>query len=536
MKEFDDIIRGKLANLPSEGIPDWDRLKEQIDGESFDSLLRAGMVSPVAPIEPNVVPMVPGWDMLNDKLNVLSDADGDTFDQLLSRRLADAETMVSPTESWQQLAHRMDTFWTVRRKLVRYRVIELAIAASLFFTFAPLLRDNPVSPTDGVIADTQATTADEMSAFLSPEEIQQLVDVDFITPTATASTAGINTNQNSKNTTPFDLLKNAFDWMNSQVSSSAFAKTTGTSIPQISDVFPSDFKSDAGFEDERQNETLAQAWFTAGKLSARKQNLLPITAEIPYVAISKVKPSKWTIGASAGLNIWQIKTPTDPTYNQESFSRPQVGTTVGSQLVYSLSKKSGLSLGLFYTPISYDPEFPTVLKQNVFRVGNRRVDRAESFDAISLNILQIPVEYRHNILPTGKRVSLWAKGGLVGNFAMNTAYDLQTDFIETALVVPGEPVNGLNPSPSFSGPVQINRFSPSETKPFVLGVAEAGVKSTNTFLSARFGLEAEFEINDRLNLLGSVDYSQFLPLTEGIGPNYDKLNSLGISFGARISL
>ena len=539
MKEFDDIIKGKIANLPSDGQPDWDKLNELLDGESFDSALRAGM-SKVTPSAPNVVPMVVGWDQLNDKLNILAEATGDAFDQQLAQKLANAEVAFSSEESWQQLSHRLDTFWSLRRKLVRYRVLEIAIAASLFFTLVPLLRDNPITQSHFAFSAGNTTTAPEdqaHSAILSPAEINQLVNEKSL-GSDQPTTLSQKVKPSNQATTPFGLISEAANWISLQFSPSAFAKTNDA-LPGETALDQNERKAyvkvDGLSSTPQPAQPKAYTAFVIPQLPASGKHLLPLSTHFPAIVSPKIKQAKWSIGASAGVNIWQINTPKDITFNQESFSRPQSGFTIGTELLYSLSSKSQLGLGLFYTPVSYDPEYPTILQQNVLRIGNRRVDRAETFEAISLDIVQVPLEFRYNILPDGKRVKLWMRGGLVGNFAMNTAYELETDFVETALTVPGTPVN-VGATNQFNGPVQINRFSPSETKPFVMGVAETGVKSTNTFLSGRVGMESQVVVNDKLQVFGSVDYSQFLPITEGIGPNYDKLNSFGLSVGARISL
>ncbi len=515
MRNFDNIIRQKLEQLGSDAAPNWEALSEQLDGNAFDDLLRPGLDVPPGPRTGNIVPMITGWDALNDKLNIAAEVEGDAFDQLLARRLNSMETSAEPAASWQQLSHRMDTFWTIRRRLVKYRLLEIAAAAALLFTFAPLLRDNPVF-TRNQRASVASTTAEQLSneesqessIAYSPQEIARIVDGTPLREVSSTSTAA----------TPSALLLRAFDWWNSSATSIEMAPAAA-SAPQLS-------------------VATAEETLSAAPLANRSLKRLPLAATITHaITPAPVAPRKWSVSALAGVQVWDIITPRDETFERPAFSRKRLGATAGLRLAHQLNPRTELSLGFSYSPINYDPEFPTIVQEDAYRVGNRLFDRAESFEGISLNLAQIPLEVRRNLLPKRKRTKLWLHGGVVGTVALNTAYELRTDIVDEARFAP--PAPGMDPGQAFGPsqrPVQVNATRVSEAKPFVLGVVEGGLRSTNSFVSARLGLDAEVALSERLDVFGGIEYSQFLPLTEGIGPNFDQLNSLGVSLGARVSL
>jgi len=252
-----------------------------------------------------------------------------------------------------------------------------------------------------------------------------------------------------------------------------------------------------------------------------------------------MQTSPWEVGAHAGLRAWNIATPVDMEFQQQASTRWQGGVSVGVSANRMLGARTALGLGVSLTPLNYDPGLPKVFDQADVN-SSFSFSRAETFNGISVNIAQIPVDFRLRLTPKAKRTSIWAFGGLAANFALSSSYDLQQEY--------GFSIdrNGLNP-PTGSGleelpsgpagePVIEAERTFSDAKNFAPGILERGGFAGNTFFSARLGLEASHELNDKVSIFSSLSYNQHLPLTSKFGPNNDRLSSAGLNLGARISL
>ncbi|MFK8056792.1 MAG: hypothetical protein AB8F78_11785 [Saprospiraceae bacterium] len=558
MREFDDIIRGKLEQLPVEGTPDWTALQSRLEGNEFDSLLRDQLSSTTSPGGADKVAVAAfGWEALSGKLDLASETEGEVFDRILSQKLTSAETALEPQASWKVLSHRMDTLWPLRKVLVRYRVIEMAAAIALLLTFAPILRDNPIvtkggastaSTTESLQALPQKSTllsSPATNLFLQPEEIAELVyasnsgvpqhssvtnasmDAQAFQPTAEV------TGTNSPVYSPFALLKGVYNWFAkpSRRSTtmlaaqqhaqgqqrSAFDGKAVTSAASTLLVFPSDKEANLDLQ------SLDQLMLSPLAIAQSK---------VPLHKLPGVKASKWEVGAQGGLKVWNISTPVDMEFEQQASNRWRGGVSLGVGANRSLGKRTALGLGVSLTPLNYDPNLPTVLDAADIN-STFSFSRAESFDGISVNIAQVPVDFRVRLTKPEKRTSIWAFAGLAANFTLSSRYDLQQDYGVTSLNVP---VSGPGGGSELEEVIEVER-SFSEAKDFTPGVLEIGGKlAGNAFFTGRLGLEASHKLNDKLSVFSSLSYSQYLPIASGFGPNNDRLSSAGLSLGARISL
>jgi len=239
-------------------------------------------------------------------------------------------------------------------------------------------------------------------------------------------------------------------------------------------------------------------------------------------------PKNWEIGAHAGIQAWNISTPVDYEFEQQAVNRWSAGPTVGISANRSLSKRTGLGFGASLSSLRYDPNLPTVSDAANFN-SILAFDRTESFDGISLDIAQVPVDLRVSLTKPEKRLSVLAYGGVAANFTLTTTYE-------------GKVIVGEDPTEIASGPSELEEIVPVErvysaAKDFSPGILEKdGSFARNTFFSARVGLESAYKINDRVSVFSTLNYSQHLPLTTGIGPNNDRLSSAGLLVGARFSL
>jgi len=564
MREFDDIIRRKLEQLPVEGTPDWKALETQLEGDSFDSMLRNQLNATTnAAGADKVTPAILGWDALSAKLDIAAEVEGDVFDRILAQKLTNPETELEPQASWKVLSHRMDTLWPLRKVLVRYRVMEIAAAVALLLTFAPLLRDNPISTfSSSTTASASATLTpllqkelskqfSEGEQFLAPEEIAELVysnEQRSALNGLSASASEESQEELSSNTSslysPFALLKAVFNWAKpSSASSNAdLSLISGAErTDRLTQTVPVSTVVSSTSDPIRPEFTQASA-SDLKLLALEESTLLPLAMsqhKVPSISVASPESSKWEIGPQAGYLGWNIRTPADMEFELQANSRWRGEGMLGMTAVRKLGKRTSLGLGATFARLTYDPELPVVFDEADVNTRfssaqplSERFDRTESFDGITVNLAQVPVDFRVQLNSPEKRFDLVAFVGLAANVNLSSNYDLKTSFGTPLSLPTTAPPSELEQVPT----VIANERTPSEVKEFLPGVLEGGSLAGNTFLSARLGLESSIELNNRISAFSNLSYNHFLPLDGGFGPNKDKLNAVGLTLGARVSL
>ena len=547
MRDFDDIIRGKLAALPTGGVPDWGALEARLDGEAFDALVSGGLGTAAAdarpaanaPGEAPVVPLVPGWDRLAARLDAGGDAGGEVFDRILAGKVAATGAPLSAEATWQRLSHRMDTAWPLRRRLARYRVLEVAAAVALLLSFVPLLRDNPAVDRYGALVlerldlggDAEADSFSSAPSTLAPRALDPIARVDATARLRDARAPGA-----GEPLTPGRLLRRAYAWATGSDRDAALASTPTPTRAGFGET-GTDASAAAATQGLTPSEPRGQHEpFTVSALAADAPEVLA-TRTPTLAAFVPAAPSparRWRLGPDAGARAWTIRTPTDESLNLPAVSRRRVGVSAGVSAVADLSPRLGLGLGVSVTPVSYDPDLPAFVIQDAVRQG---LDRIEVFDDISTEILQVPVELRRRLTPPGAPVQVSAKAGVTASALLRTRYNIRES------VGDAEPLLAMSPQPAPSAPggepvpTAVPAQAPlAEVKEFAPGLLGGGRLADNAYLSARVGLEAEAEVLPRLHVFTSLDYERFVLPDHGVGPNGDRPSSLGLAVGARFSL
>lgn len=533
---FDDIIRGKLAGASFEGTPDFDALAEQMDGEAFDARLREAL--PAAGISAAALstPALPDWEGLLNRLDADADADGDAFDRLISRRLAEVESDLAPADSWRQLSHRIDTLWPLRRVLIRYRALEIAAAAALILTFVPMLRDNPIWRDDDTqIVDSAAAgvRADASSA------AEGQADAD-----ASASTYS-----------PLDNLAQALGFGSSRGTVASPEEIAAIYSPLTAAAGGGSSRTGTAALDARQLPSVvstapgtmavsvASAFAPTASTVGHTPNALPALDLAPFAVVqprlvlgaTAVGAKPWSFGASGTYKAWQIFTPTDQSFDRLSTRRGIVAPQIGAHVLRSLGSRWRLGLSVGVTSATYSAGLPEVLRSTQDRPAG--FDLSEDFRSIDLDIAQAALELRYSLTSAERPVRLWVKGGVGSNLFLRTGYDVRLRFGEQSSAA--APVGGVETEVIFSKQAakSIEKpVIPSQVKQFASGLLEGGKVSETTQSFGRLGLEAELKLGDRLRAFGSVDGDLVLPGQRGFGPNGDRFGAVGIELGARVSL
>ena len=555
---FDELLRDKLAAARHEGQPDWDGLRSQLDGADFDATLARGLGGATVATSASGA-VLPEWERLSAKLDADAEVSGDAFDAIISRRVARATSDEAPAASWRQLSHRIDTLWPLRRRLVRYRVLEMAAVALLLITFAPLLHDYYMASGggeavlaesqrrdggDSVLGGTAAAVRNDGSTALSGSEAgatdadADMVDRDGARYTTTATPTY----------SPLDNLLGALGLAEPVAVRSAEEIAALFAVPVTTPTVAADLVPAArekapvrGGHGKRVAGYVTRAALDLGAPTAATFSVLPdaVLARFPAPAVPQLSLPKlaapenpWSFGASVTARTWSVATPSDPAFEQASATRQTRATQVGAHVLRDLAPRWRLGLSLGTASATYATGLPVV--HRVAAVTPSGYDVSEDFRGIDLDVAQATLDARVGLLPAGRAVQIWAKAGLGANTFLRTAYDLRREDIDSRAA-------GSKPRPSGAefvnaGPPVKRPFVPTEQKAFTEGLLQGGSLSDNTQFFGRVGLEAEVELGDRLRAFGAADYDAALSGQRGFGPNRDRFGGYGLEVGARISL
>jgi hypothetical protein len=135
-KAFDNSLRGRLADisvLPMAGA--WSKMADKLDDmdaaeSSFDDALRGRLANVKA------APTMGDWSKMSAALDNFDDAETE-FDDVLRRKLENIAAR--HPNHWAMMNERLDREFTLKGKILRYKVIEVALMLFAFFTVLNVL-------------------------------------------------------------------------------------------------------------------------------------------------------------------------------------------------------------------------------------------------------------------------------------------------------------------------------------------------------------------------------------------------------------
>jgi hypothetical protein len=133
---FDNSLRGRLADISALPMADaWSKMADKLDDmdaaeSSFDDALRGRLA------DVKVAPMMGNWSKMSAALDNFDDAETE-FDTILRRKLENIAAR--HPNHWAMMNERLDREFTLKGKILRYKVIEVALMLFAFFTVLNVL-------------------------------------------------------------------------------------------------------------------------------------------------------------------------------------------------------------------------------------------------------------------------------------------------------------------------------------------------------------------------------------------------------------
>jgi hypothetical protein len=492
--DFDKQIREKLQNLEAKYRPgDWELMEQKINGAEVDA-------------NPEFE------DVLLDGIAYGS----------LENFKADYEP-----SHWNLMEQKLDDAYSIRRKLYRYKVAEVSLMLLAIFTviqFLPFKKHNTSSELAGLenlaitdlsianaISENEKSNQQTTKSSFSDVESENLTntsetsnsDVDIPsaaeknnTQIALSSKSGIGlvinhepSDNNLEVNIPNIEEANHFIKKNIDLSiANRFAFSDRNNVPQVSILQPINS-------------------YKLEKISSDNASDLP--ENLAYNTISS--SILVSIGMLGGADADYITTPYDDQYHQNEIGQFSVGYSGGFTLGIKYHKWE-LETGAIYAAKYYE-------SRNILEVNGSFEDGGyvqQGLSGVQLDIVKVPLQLRYNFMSHSKW-NIYAHSGASFNMAVETLFEYTSE----------------NVGNSSTNAIVGRSANPHQT-PSYDGVFEGGNLIDNTFITANLGLGIERHFNSRMSIfLGSTYQHQ---ITKGLGPQSDKINSLSIMTGARVTL
>ncbi|MCB9328451.1 MAG: porin family protein [Lewinellaceae bacterium] len=220
------------------------------------------------------------------------------------------------------------------------------------------------------------------------------------------------------------------------------------------------------------------------------------------------KSNKQEISNYVNVNSVSVNTPFDIINNLPSYSNSTYAVTYGLEIKKNITDHLSGNFGVEYTKFVYSPseayQFPYI-------------DNVANLSQIKLNVLSIPLALQYSF-DLSNRLSAYFKGGIKLNIVADSEYEIDN-----------KRTNG-------------NRFDQLAAnnnllleKEFSAGLLEGGNFKDNYFTSLMLAVGLDYNISDKLKINLEPNLTRFVS-TGGIGPNDDKINTLGLKMGVKYIL
>ncbi len=471
---MDRIIREKLQNLETDNeLGKWDLFEKQLDEAE-------------------------ALDQANEEVHHV--------DELVRSQLQAFEVEYDAA-SWPKMSEKLEDNFSWRRKLYRYKIAEAAIiilALITSFNYLPLPKGLPIL----------SLNKDNTEKAERPQNDN------------TKAIAGINNNASESDLPPEDAaaIATASEDEASLLLAEENSNASQTAIPRpIAAVQKVKTVKEQSEEDD-QNLVFGTKPdpVLVSKASILTVDLLDAPEET-NLSISGLENVKNFFNVRFGMfgsaNYDYIVTPYDRLFNQAPDAQWAQGYGGGFTLGFALGKRWELETGAIYAAKKYKPNTSSEVRGS-FRLGYVE----KSIEDIELNMMQVPLNMRYNVVDS-KKWTVYALGGIAVNMAFQANYDKKQ-------------VVTLGPAFGEGTLDQIDNDFKIDEKRFSDGLFEGGNFKENSYFTSNIGLGIERFVTPQWSVFVQPTFHQ--PIIskswEGLGPNRDRISTSSLYIGTKVSL
>jgi len=431
------------------------------------------------------------------------------------------------------MAERLEEEFSLRRKLYRYKVLEMALMLLFLITLVNYLPFggnkfeelkafhfelfNSNNKTKNVFEakklENQKTQKEENKSEKKEQKIP--VDVEKMEE------------ENTDNQTVVPQPIAANNWKNT-VSTTRLQQNTPPIIPTKSSKITSEISNTiyigakkSGVSENNpvvKNQTEGDLQSMLNSLELPKTELLNFNSILPsMILVPNKEKGFWRFGMAGSYDVNYIFSPD----NEElgSSQDTTLGLGYGGGLLASYKKgRWGFETGAMYNHKSYPPNFINQFNPD----NNPNLLESEFFQDIQLDILQIPINAQYFMVDKPKW-RVYISSGMTINMLLQPVYKIQ----ETRAALVATPA----PAPPGGQP---DKSLKNKTE-FPIGILEGGEFRDNSFLTANLGLGVERSLGLRWNIFAQPSYQHQIS-KQGLRPFKDKFYTLSMTIGTRVTI
>lgn len=449
-------------------------------------------------------------------------------------------------EHWPIMKKRLDEEFSLRYKLIKYKVAELTLVALALFTIVQFLPIDKVSSFHFPIAknespnldtDAQLATTDQngetsaQATPTSPATIYEASTTTVATPSQIETTESLSSNQTTTDSRASIVEENK----KSRIKNSRKATTAVPPLPAFEAIALSNTAS--------ANKNSLNNQYSANTAESKSNNSIddlleahlniiptindlgptPITSSSNEEITDLLKSETWKapaflrVGMVGAGDINYVMTPYNEEYNRSGTNQFEAGYGGGLMVGFKFGRWE-IETGAMYANKYYSPDTINV----TINSGNI----AEGYEGIAwkgtqLDLLRIPLRARYNHSKAGKW-QFYTQGGIAMNLTMNKIHSKE--------VVRLGPPPASTSLRSPQSPTQIYTDVNENT-----GLLREGLLTENSYLTVDLGFGIERLLSSRFSIFAQPSFHYQL-FDSKIGYNGERLNNLSIETGVRVSL
>ena len=535
---LDDHIKKALESLEEAAHqPDWAAFEAQLadaeqveadamDDAMFDQIMLAGLSGLEVDFDPE------SWDKLAEKLTTEQILEDTEIDSLAHQSLHNYEVPYQKSH-WEIMAERLEEEFSLRRKLYRYKVLELSLMLLFLITLINYLpfdvhqldhfkgfkfeifhnnkENTPVA--SNIVNDQTKKEATKNTIKQAPVTNQSDEPVMEV-PVADAKI-------------PFNNWKNTTAGNEQRVVENIPAKMPFSQkelVPVHSDNIYIGAK-----KGRSQNALLAQEQAAQSpdqvmqsilnSLDLPKAELLDFNSVLPSIILVPNK-EKSSLRFSM-LGNYEANYVFSPDNEELGSSRDTtLGWGYGGGMLGGFKRgKWGFETGVIYNHKSYPPNFINQFNPD----GNKNLLESEYFQDIQLEILQIPVHAQYFMVNQPKW-RVYASSGVSLNLLLTPIYQISETRAALVTTPPPSAPPGGEPDKSLKNKTE-----------FPQGILHGDGLKGNSYLTANFGIGIERSVGSRWSVFAQPNYQHYLS-KNGLRPFKDKFYTFSLSVGTRVTI
>ncbi len=532
---FDASFAANLADIDT-GAADWNNFVEKLDDaesqDPFDAIIAAGLTAATASASAD-------WGNFEEMLTAAESADltadDNIIDQKVQQKLEDYEAPYEP-ENWTLMRERIREEFSLRRKLIRYRVAEISVMVLVILTLFNYLPKNElgnfiiieqvkkrikqkVSPqkTQEVVLQSTAiaalskTNTEETTSDIDLNIFSQEIKTNYV---ATAGAINIYTPQKVKTFSPLAVLETALE-----VQDNIELKALNTPIAKEEEkkgLFAWMKKDEESKSEINQDETIKSFLLEALENKDTKE-ISSNEEEILQASKVKLEHKNVRLGMFTSADLYGVFAPYDRFFDYSPGTA--YGANMGGGILLDFQKnRLHIVTGGAYMPKYYQPSHGDEVVGS-FETAYVREDLEE----IQLDIVHIPLELRYDFVQ-GSKWRFYGVAGAAFNVVLGAAYDIEKEILASN--------EGIDRAAVISSR---NYDSNLAKKDFTEGLTEGGGLPENTFLTVQLGLGVERFVTQRWSIFFEPIYQQQFS-GMGIGPNENSFRTASLRLGAKVTM